>query len=163
MNLVVRKATQNDIEAIQEISKITWADTYTFLPNGQMEFMLDWMYSSSSLLKQMNNGHQFFVAEYENKIVGFASTSLQELNIYKLNKLYVLPIIQKIGAGKALLKRVVAFAKENSAKEIQLQVNRNNNAKDFYLKQGFVVLYEADFEIGNGYFMNDYVMSLTLS
>lgn len=163
MNLVVRKATENDIEAIQEISKITWADTYTFLPNGQMEFMLDWMYSSSSLLEQINNGHQFFIAVYENKIVGFASTSLQELNIYKLNKLYVLPTNQKTGAGKALLQSVVAFAKENNAHKIQLQVNRNNNAKEFYLKQGFEVLFEADFEIGNGYFMNDYVMGFTLS
>ncbi len=161
--MIVRNATENDIESIQEISKITWADTYTFLPNGQMEFMLNWMYSNNSLLEQMNTGHQFFVAEFENNIVGFASTSLQQSNIYKLNKLYVLPSTQKTGAGKALLQRVIAFAKENDAKEIQLQVNRNNKAKDFYIKQGFVVLYEADFEIGNGFFMNDYVMSLTLS
>ena len=48
------------------------------------------------------------------------------------------------------------------ASELQLQVNRNNSAKDFYLKFGFTILYEADFEIGNGYFMNDYVMSLVL-
>jgi len=161
--MIVRNATENDIESIQEISKITWADTYTFLPNGQMEFMLNWMYSNNSLLEQMNTGHQFFVAEFENNIVGFASTSLQQSNIYKLNKLYVLPSTQKTGAGKSLLQRVIAFAKENDAKEIQLQVNRNNKAKDFYIKQGFVVLYEADFEIGNGFFMNDYVMSLTLS
>ncbi|MFY7965800.1 MAG: GNAT family N-acetyltransferase [Chitinophagaceae bacterium] len=159
----IRKATIADIETIQSISKITWEDTYTFLPNGQMEFMLDWMYSTTSLQQQMQNGHQFFVAEFEDNIVGFASTSIQESNIYKLNKLYVLPLTQKTGAGKALLQRVIAFVKENGGKEIQLQVNRNNNAKDFYLKHGFTILYEADFEIGNGYFMNDYVMGLQLS
>ncbi len=158
----IRKATIVDIEAIQSISKITWGDTYTFLPNGQMEFMLDWMYSTTSLQSQMQNGHQFFVAEVDDNVVGFASTSIQESNIYKLNKLYVLPLTQKNGAGKALLQRVIAFTKENGGKEIQLQVNRNNNAKDFYLKHGFSILYEADFEIGNGYFMNDYVMGLQL-
>ncbi len=159
----IRKATIEDIETIQSISKITWEDTYTFLPNGQMEFMLDWMYSTTSLQQQMQNGHQFFVAEFEDNIIGFASVSKQDENTCKLNKLYVLPTTQKTGAGKALLQSVIDYAKENEAKEIQLQVNRNNNAKDFYLKHGFAILYEADFEIGNGFFMNDYVMSLKLS
>ena len=161
--MLIRKATINDIEAIQSISKITWLKTYTFLPQGQMEYMLDWMYSSSSLQEQMQNGHQFYVAEVDKMIVGFASISKEKNEtIFKLNKLYVLPTTQKTGAGKALLQGVIAYAKENGGKEIQLQVNRNNNAKDFYLKQGFEILYEADFEIGNGFFMNDYVMGLTL-
>ncbi len=162
--MLIRKATQKDIEAIQSISKITWAVTYTFLPKGQMEYMLDWMYSSKSLQEQMQNGHQFYVAEVDEVIVGFASISKEKCEtIFKLNKLYVLPTTQKTGAGKALLQSVVAYAKENNGKEIQLQVNRNNNARDFYLKQGFTILDEADFEIGNGFLMNDYVMSFKLS
>jgi ribosomal protein S18 acetylase RimI-like enzyme len=161
--MLIRNATVKDIEAIQFIAKKTWAVTYDFLSDGQMEFMLDWMYSTASLQEQMQNGHQFYVATVEDVNIGFASVSKEDETICKLNKLYVLPTTQKTGAGKALLQSVIAYAKENAAKEIQLQVNRNNNAKDFYLKQGFTVLYEADFEIGNGYFMNDYVMSLTLS
>jgi N-acetylglutamate synthase-like GNAT family acetyltransferase len=161
--MIIRQATESDIETIQSIAKTTWAVTYDFLPVGQMKFMLDWMYSTTSLQQQMQNGHHFFVALVDEIIVGFASVSKQDESISKLNKLYVLPTTQKTGAGKALLKRVIAFAQENDAKEIQLQVNRNNNAKDFYIKHGFTILYEADFEIGNGYFMNDYVMSLRLS
>lgn len=161
--MIVRKAFESDIEAIQSIAQITWANTYTFLSNEQMEYMLDWMYSTTSLQQQMQNKHQFYVIEIDNKIIGFASVNKEDENICKLNKLYVLPTTQKTGAGKALLQRVVAFAKENNTTELQLQVNRNNNAKDFYLKQGFTILYEADFEIGNGYFMNDYVMSFKLS
>jgi N-acetylglutamate synthase-like GNAT family acetyltransferase len=161
--MIIRQATESDIETIQSIAKTTWAVTYDFLPVGQMEFMLDWMYSTTSLQQQMQNGHHFFVALVDEIIVGFASVSKQDESISKLNKLYVLPTTQKTGAGKALLKRVIAFAQENDAKEIQLQVNRNNNAKDFYIKHGFTILYEADFEIGNGYFMNDYVMILRLS
>jgi N-acetylglutamate synthase-like GNAT family acetyltransferase len=159
----IRKATIADIETIQSIAKITWANTYTFLPQGQIEYMLELMYSNNSLLEQMSNKHQFYVAIIDENIIGFASVSKQDENICKLNKLYVLPSTQKTGAGKALLQSVIDYAKENEAKEIQLQVNRNNNAKDFYLKHGFAILYEADFEIGNGFFMNDYVMSLKLS
>jgi diamine N-acetyltransferase len=161
--MLIRKATLKDIEPIQSIAKTTWVVTYSFLSKEQMEYMLDWMYSTTSLQQQMQNGHQFYVAEVDNIIVGFASVSQEDENIYKLNKLYVLPTTQKTGAGKALLQRVVAYAKQNKGKEIQLQVNRNNNAKEFYLKQRFEILYEADFEIGNGYFMNDYVMGLQIA
>lgn len=161
MSLLIRKATLNDIEAIQSISSITWLNTYTFLPQGQLEYMLDLMYSTTSLQQQMQKGHQFYVAVIDDEIIGFASVSKQNDSVCKLNKLYVLPTTQKTGAGKALVQKVIAFAKENKAKEIQLQVNRNNNAKDFYLKQGFTILYEADFEIGNGFYMNDYIMGLS--
>jgi ribosomal protein S18 acetylase RimI-like enzyme len=39
-----------------------------------------------------------------------------------------------------------------------LNVNRNNKALGFYQKFGFVILREEDIDIGNGYFMNDYIM-----
>ncbi len=162
MSLLIRKAIAEDIPSIQEIAKNTWVVTYNFLPEGQMEYMLNWMYSTSSLQEQLKNGHQFFIAEFNNKPIGFASVSQEQDYLFKLNKLYVLPEIQKSGAGKALLQEVILYAKKSEGTEIQLQVNRNNSAKDFYLKNGFQVLYEADFEIGNGYFMNDYVMSLQL-
>jgi hypothetical protein len=43
-----------------------------------------------------------------------------------------------------------------------LQVARKNKAKYFYEKLGFTVIATADFDIGNGYFMNDYIMELAL-
>ena len=160
--LKVRNGDLKDIPLIQEIAKITWAATYNFLPDGQMKYMLHWMYSNESLQDQMKSGHQFFMAYLNGKPIGFASVSDEHNHLFKLNKLYVLPEIQKSGAGKALLQEVIQYAKQNNAKELQLQVNRNNSAKDFYLKHGFKILFESDFEIGNGYFMNDYVMSLEL-
>ena len=42
---------------------------------------------------------------------------------------------------------------------IRLQVNRMNyKAINFYFKHGFVIEKVADFDIGDGYFMNDFVM-----
>jgi hypothetical protein len=42
-------------------------------------------------------------------------------------------------------------------------VNRYNKAKDFYEKAGFKIIETVDIEIGNGFYMNDYVMELPLS
>ena len=41
---------------------------------------------------------------------------------------------------------------------LELNVNRNNKALHFYEHMGMKKLREGDFPIGNGYYMNDYIM-----
>ncbi|RYD70869.1 MAG: N-acetyltransferase, partial [Sphingobacteriales bacterium] len=41
---------------------------------------------------------------------------------------------------------------------LQLNVNKNNKAKDFYLKAGFTVKEPVKIDIGGGYFMDDFVL-----
>ena len=175
MSIIIEKASNSDIKTIQEIATITWVNTYSFLPQGQIDYMLDLMYNTKSLQLQMQENHQFFLAKLVddstnitlpnsiNNIIAFASVSKENANgIFKLNKLYVRPNTQKMGVGKTLLQNVIEYCNQHAATQLQLQVNRGNSAKTFYEKNGFTILYEADFEIGNGYFMNDYVMGLNL-
>jgi ribosomal protein S18 acetylase RimI-like enzyme len=43
--------------------------------------------------------------------------------------------------------------------ELRLQVNRQNyKAINFYFRNGFIIESIADFDIGDGYFMNDFIM-----
>lgn len=158
--LSIRIASKIDIPIIQEIAYATWPSTYGhILSKEQLNYMLDMMYSSSSLENQMNQNITFFLAELNGEIVGFASTGREPMEgMFKLHKLYILPNIQTKGIGSALLEAVILFAKKNSGEQLVLQVNRNNSAVDFYKKKDFIILYEADFDIGNGYQMNDYVM-----
>ena len=46
--------------------------------------------------------------------------------------------------------------------EMHLNVNRNNKALRFYEYMGMKKVDEGDFAIGNGYYMNDYIMGLTI-
>jgi ribosomal protein S18 acetylase RimI-like enzyme len=47
---------------------------------------------------------------------------------------------------------------------MRLQVNRQNyTAINFYFKLGFTIERVADFDIGHGFFMNDFVMLKQLS
>lgn len=125
--------------------------------------MLEMMYSETSLAKQMSEEGCSFILVYENgNAVGFASFSEVETGIWKLHKIYVLPNQQGKGTGRFVLESILNTIKEKEAKAIQLQVNRYNKAKDFYEKLGFSVIKIADFEIGNGFFMNDYVMERKL-
>lgn len=160
--LEIRKATLEDRALIRSISERTWPSTYGhIISQEQINFMLDWMYSDPALAEQFNKGHQFFIATINGTDIGFCSVSADENNAYKLNKLYVLPTAHGTGSGKALLQKAIEVAKSNGAVSIFLQVNKHNNAYGFYLKNGFVKEAEFKFDIGNGFFMDDYVMRLT--
>ncbi len=161
----VRNATVSDIAVIQEIAAKVWPHTYgNILSENQLTYMLDKMYHAAELEQQMNNGVHFFllVEAGNNTVAGFAACQPGTDNDFWLNKLYILPGNQGTGAGAALLAKVEATARENYVAELKLQVNRYNSARQFYEKKGFVVLYEKDFDIGNGYYMNDYVMQKIL-
>lgn len=161
--LIIRSASESDIPGIRQIAYLTWPSAYgSLLSTEQLNYMLAWMYSVESLVQQMNSGHQFYMAEMNGAITGFASVSGEGEGIFKLNKLYVLPGTQKTGSGKALLQRTISYAKAHNGTRMVLQVNRNNTAKGFYEKHGFTVSGEADLAIGNGYFMNDYIMEMAL-
>jgi ribosomal protein S18 acetylase RimI-like enzyme len=156
----IREATTGDIPLIREINLQVWPQTYAdILSQQQIDYMLEMMYSEASLKKQMNEeGCRFFIIYEFNEPVGFSSISETEPGLWKLHKIYVLPGQQGKGTGKYMISFLLDEIKKQNGRSLILQVNRFNKAKDFYEKLGFTVIKEADFEIGNGYFMNDYVM-----
>lgn len=161
--LKIRKATSKDIPLIRELTFKVWPQTYAaIISREQIEYMLEMMYSEASLLKQMNEGCQFIIAYDNNEPVGFASCQETEPSLFKLHKIYVLNSQQGKGTGKFMIEHLLNDIRQKGGSALQLQVNRHNKARNFYEKLGFVTIQEADFDIGNGYFMNDYVMEKKL-
>jgi GNAT superfamily N-acetyltransferase len=159
--IVIKKADTSSISIIKELAYIVWENTYSnILSADQLSYMLHLFYDETSLQKQMNDGHQFILAVDNDKTVGFASYSSKddEANIFKLHKLYVLPDQQGKSIGKILLNHIVDEIKKQNAASLELNVNRYNTALQFYKKNGFEVIKEEDVDIGNGYFMNDFVL-----
>ena len=110
----------------------------------------------------MEEGVEFILIYEDDQPAGFAAFSRIQPEVYKLHKIYVLPAQQGKGTGRFIIDEVIKAIKQVGAMALQLNVNRNNNAKLFYEKLGFVVIREEDIDIGNGYFMNDYVMEKKL-
>nr|MCU0395292.1 GNAT family N-acetyltransferase [Chitinophagaceae bacterium] len=69
---------------------------------------------------------------------------------------------QQTGAGRTLLQTAEHLAKDRGATALILNVNRNNRAGQFYIRRGYQIDHEGDFDIGQGFYMNDYVMRKTL-
>ena len=61
-----------------------------------------------------------------------------------------------------MIDHILTTIKNKNAISLELQVNINNKAKQFYERLGFVVADRINLDIGNGYFMNDFIMKKEL-
>ncbi len=159
----VKKADTTSINVIQNLANIIWPATYSdILTPQQLDYMMELIFSKPSLQKQIEKGHQFIIAYDGEQAVAFASYSAKENNpaVFKLHKIYILPNQQGKGIGKILLNYIANEI--HPATVLQLNVNRHNKALYFYEKSGFKIIGEEDIDIGNDFYMNDYVMELKL-
>lgn len=161
----IRRAEKSDIELIRQLADVAFRDTYKdILSADQMEYMMEWMYSSESMERQMDEGHVYFIVSDGNRNVGYLSLepqgSTEGVNVHHLQKLYLLPEEQGKGYGRRMFQFAVDYVRGqgNLPSRIELNVNRNNTALTFYEHLGMRRLCQGDFPIGNGYFMNDYIM-----
>lgn len=158
--MIIRQAEYSDITAINHLAHETWWPTYTdVIPDEQIRFMLEDMYSEKALQQQIESGMNFLLAESDDKPLGFAAFSITEPenHVFKLQKLYVLPAAQGMGIGKKLLAEVTKMAKKSQGEVLELNVNRKNPAFEFYKKLGFEVYQTVDIPY-NQFVLNDYVM-----
>jgi GNAT superfamily N-acetyltransferase len=165
LDVVIRTAEMRDLPTVELLAKKIWPATYgPMLTAEQIRFMLEKMYGQTVLRQQMTESeHQFLILEYHGEPAGYASFSpLTGEKKTKLHKFYLDPALHGKGLGRIFMEQVIRRVKANGSSMLQLDVNRLNPAKDFYRKMGFSILKEKDTPIGNGFFMNDYVMERAL-
>ncbi|MFC4815653.1 GNAT family N-acetyltransferase [Flavobacterium sp. GCM10023249] len=160
------EATKEQLAIVRDLAYAIWPATYgEILSKEQLEYMLDNFYAISSLEEQINNGHVFLLIQDEGVNLGFAAyeVNCKDSGKTKLHKIYVLPQTQGKGLGKLLLTEVENRAKAAQNTHLFLNVNKYNNAQEFYKAKGFIIAYEEVIDIGQGYVMDDYVMEKPLN
>jgi len=151
-------ATTNDMSIVSTLAKEIWNDYYVpFIGQNQVDYMLNRMYNIESLTEQMEiKNHKFFLIKNNSQPIGFVSVNNEEEYDWFLNKFYIKQTIAAKGVGTLAfnsLKQII------QPKKITLTVNRQNyKSVNFYFKIGFKIKTVADFDIGDGYFMNDFIM-----
>jgi ribosomal protein S18 acetylase RimI-like enzyme len=162
MRIEFKQAVPGEWKIIQTIAHATWPVTYgQLLPAGQLEYMLDLIYSEGSIKQQMERRHQFSIGYHAGEPIGFASVEKQYKSPanFMIHKLYVLPSFQGKGIGKIFLDYLAMLASQAGHDTIMLRVFvKNQNAIRFYQHLGFQSIGEEVSELGNGYTVKDYVM-----
>lgn len=166
--LTIKPAGLKEIDVIHSLAHRTWRISYReMISPEQMEYMLNMMYSHESLQYQLEKQKHTFIIAYDDEVpVGFAAYFPKydiSPGIYRLDKLYVLPDQHGKGIGNKMIDHIISAIKPLGAALLELTVNRNNKALNFYQKLGFSIVKEIDHPIGEGFFMNDYVMQKSLT
>lgn len=164
--LHLRKASLQDCRLINQMAQVVFPATYQeLLSPEQIDYMMNWMYSIPSLEKQMQEEENIYFIAYKEEIpCGYISIEQQDADLFHLQKIYVLPAFQGDHVGSFLFKEAIRYIKEIHPAPclMELNVNRENKAITFYERMGMKKLRSGDFEIGNGYYMNDYIMGIEL-
>ena len=129
------------------------------------EYMLAQRYEPAAIRAQLQAGTAWWdKLEVRGELCGFASYERGiTARAMKLDKLYVHQLVRGKGYGAALIEHATHAAREQGMDTLYLQVNKYNHASvAAYRRAGFVVARTVKVDIGNGFFMDDYVMSLSL-
>lgn len=166
MEPIIRKATTADIPLIHNLAAIAFPHTYRdILSDAQIAYMMEWMYSHKNLRCQMEEeGHVYYLASLDGIPCGYVSVQQEDNDLFHLQKIYVLPDFQGHRIGKALFRQAISHIRQihPAPCRMELNVNRQNPAYDFYMHMGMKPLRQGDFDIGNGYYMQDYILGLDL-
>ena len=171
MDISIRKAEKEDVMRIHDMAEVVFRHTYRdILSAEQVDYMMDWMYSPAALEQQMDDGHVYYIAFRDAGPCGYVSIQHDGADsdgrmVFHLQKIYVMPAAQGHGTGKRLFDRAVGHVRSEAAgrpARIELNVNRNNPAIGFYNRLGLRILRQGDFDIGHGFYMNDYIMGMEL-
>jgi ribosomal protein S18 acetylase RimI-like enzyme len=167
MHLTVKKADVNDCSRIRRLASRIWEPTYgAILPKEQLDYMFEMMYSTDSLYRQITVlQHQYFIICADEKPAGYLSIEKKSADTYIFQKIYTLPEFHGKGVGRYMVEHALSFLKDIHPQPftVELYVNRENPAVGFYEHIGFVKCGTRDHPIGNGYYMNDYIMSISVN
>lgn len=152
-----------DAKNINQMATEIWNEAYVdLITKEQTEYMLEKYLSPESIMDQIAEGAVYeFITEC-GKNVGFISYKKDGEKLM-LSKFYILKEYRHTGLAKYSLDYIIKIAIRMKLRSIYLMVNRKNAvAISAYEYLGFTQVKDVDTDIGNGFFMNDYVMELDI-
>ncbi len=170
----LRPVAAADLPALITIGRRIWQEHYVpIIGQAQVDYMTSQRFTPEYLSRYLPsagvNSDQtperwLDVLEVDGAMVGYCSYSLgPAADELKLEQLYLLPELHGRGLGGRMMRHIEQQARALNRPVIWLTVNKYNDGSiAVYKKGGFTVREEAIFDIGNGFFMDDYVMEKRL-
>ena len=160
--VVLRPVSPAEYGKVRELAETIWPVCYKdILSAGQIAYMMEMMYAGDVIAGEVAEGVRYCWVEADGGVAGYLAWGplAEEPRTVKLHKLYLLPEKQRQGIGSRAIALVKQQVKAAGASRLRLNVNRQNaNAIQCYTRNGFAVVQQENNDIGNGFFMIDYVM-----
>ena len=153
--------TSNDFRQLEPFAASIWEQHYTpIIGADQVAFMLNKYQSTQAMFDQFSAGYKYVVVICGDQKAGyFAYDSKAEKEVF-ISKLYIHKDFRRRGLGRRILDFIAKEARALGCKAMTLSVNKDNsNSIQFYIAYGFQTIKAQKVAIGEGFYMDDYVMS----
>ena len=150
------------IQQLIEVANRAWHAHYPgIITVEQIDYMLQLCYNPTVITHEIRDqGIIWLTIMDETTMIGFLSVGPYDTSTVKLHKLYLLPEYHGKGIGSLALARAEQVALDMEARRIVLNVNKQNHkAIRAYEHSGWRITAELVNDIGNGFKMDDFVMS----
>jgi len=160
-----RPGTPEDIPRLQAMARVIWLSAYRDLIGiAQIEYMLGRMYCTEALRTELARGvhYEFIVvAEAFAGYLAFETETAHPLCV--LHKLYLQPEHVGRGLAQTALEHIKTCAAGAGAQAVHLRVHKaNERAVRAYLRAGFSITSSVCTDIGQGFQMDDHIMTCGL-
>ena len=151
------------VYSLSAVADDIWHEYFTpILGTAQVDYMLEKFLSPDALIEQINDGYEYFVFSYEYTFAGFAGIKEEDGKLF-LSKLYVHKDFRGKKIGSYMFSKFIEICKMRELKIIWLTCNRNNtDTLAIYEHLGFQKIREEKTDIGNGFYMDDFILEYEL-
>ena len=157
--------TPESLARVRAISDVIWPETFAeILSPEQIRYMMKMMYAPEVMERELADGHHFELVLVDGRDAGYiVCSAYAEPGTAKLHKVYLLSQYHGRGVGQRMLAHACDRCRALGFTSVLLAVNKRNvRAQKAYLRFGFVNEKAVKCDIGNGFFMDDYLMRKTL-
>lgn len=146
-----------DVLKMSQMATLILRDYYDpILGKEQNDYMLEKFQSVNAIKEQLKEGYQYFFVKDNDIDLGFVAFYPKEDFLY-LSKFYLYKEARGKGYARGILDFLISETKKLNLKGIELNVNKYNVTCKIYEKLGFRRIRSEKNDIGQGYFMDDYV------
>ncbi|WP_088340213.1 GNAT family N-acetyltransferase [Robiginitalea sediminis] len=155
-----------DNVAFQTIARLAdriWREHYIpIIGKPQVDYMLEKYQSVPAIAAQVAGGMGYYLVRADGEPAGYLAFEKREGHLF-LSKIYVAQEFRGKGLGRHAMDFVRARAAAWGCSHIALTVNKDNTESiRAYLRMGFEQGPGTITDIGDGFIMDDYLMTLTL-
>ncbi|WP_040198211.1 GNAT family N-acetyltransferase [Candidatus Soleaferrea massiliensis] len=161
---IIKADTDAQLKTVSELAEKIWHQHFTpIIGTDQVNYMVDKFQSCRAISGQVkDNGYEYYLFHYNGADVGYLGVKAENGALF-LSKIY----LEQSFRGRKIASRAIRFLMDRCEREglskIWLTVNRENlNTIAAYETMGFVKVREQKADIGNGFYMDDYIMEKTI-
>ncbi len=159
--MIVPVTTQEHVAITANLAHKIWNQHYVpIIGQAQVDYMIAKFQNEEAFTKHIEDGHMYYLISHASDFCGYLAL-VPDLGQQKLmiSKIYIDADYRGFGLGLKFLNFAEEEAKKSNLKSLWLTVNKYNlSSIEWYKIYGFEIIKPVQFDIGNGFIMDDYLM-----